>query len=185
MPFQFTRLAIPDVILIHIKKIEDDRGFFMESFKKTEFAAKNIVDEFVQDNHSNSTKNVLRGLHYQKNPRAQGKLIRVLNGKIFDVAVDIRKGSPTYGNWVGETISAHQANMLFIPPGFAHGFCVLSEKADIFYKTTDEYAPEYDSGIIWNDPELDIKWPITDPILSTKDVQLPPLKNADNNFIFE
>ena len=122
MQFQFQRLEIPQVLYIQIKKFEDDRGFFMESFKKSEFVANNIAKEFVQDNHSRSSKGVLRGLHYQKNPRAQGKLIRVLNGEIFDVAVDIRTGSPTFGKWVSEILSYEKANMLYIPPGFAHGF---------------------------------------------------------------
>ena len=184
MPFQFQRSKIPEVLYIQIKKFEDDRGFFMESFKKSEFVANNIKKEFVQDNHSRSSKGVLRGLHYQKNPRAQGKLIRVLNGEIFDVAVDIRKGSPTFGKWVSEILSYEKANMLYIPPGFAHGFCVLSEEADIFYKTTEEYAPECDSGIIWNDPEINIQWQVADPILSAKDVQLPYLKDADINFSY-
>ena len=182
MPFQFQPLTIPDVIHILINKIDDERGFFMESFKKSEFFENKITDEFVQDNHSHSTKGVLRGLHYQKNPRAQGKLIRVLNGEIFDVAVDIRIGSPTFGKWVGKFLSFEKANMLYIPPGFAHGFCVVSEEADIFYKATDEYAPEYDSGILWNDPKINIQWPIKDPILSPKDINLPSLENADNNF---
>ena len=184
MSFQFQPLAIPDVIHIHIKKINDERGFFMESFKKSEFCANKITEEFVQDNHSHSTKGVLRGLHYQKNPRAQGKLVRVLNGEIFDAAVDIRIGSPTFGKWVGEILSFEKANMLYIPPGFAHGFCVLSEEADIFYKTSDEYAPEYESGILWNDPKINIQWSINNPILSPKDVNLPCLENADNNFSY-
>jgi dTDP-4-dehydrorhamnose 3,5-epimerase len=182
MPFEFFETKLIGVFYIEIKKNLDDRGFFMESYKQSEFISNGITDKFIQDNHSRSSKGVLRGLHYQKNPKAQGKLIRVLSGEIFDVAVDIRKGSPTYGKWIGESLSEDKANMLFVPPGFAHGFCVMSKQADIFYKTTDEYAPEYDSGIIWNDPELNIQWPITNPILSSKDAQLPLFQNADNNF---
>ncbi len=182
MPFKFQKTELIGIYSIEIKRFPDDRGFFMESYKRSEFVSNGITEKFVQDNHSCSSKDVLRGLHYQKNPKSQGKLIRVLSGEIFDVAVDMRKGSPTYGKWLGEILSEDKANMLFIPPGFAHGFCVLSEKADIFYKATEEYAPECDSGIIWNDPELNIQWPIADPILSSKDTLLPLLQDADNNF---
>jgi dTDP-4-dehydrorhamnose 3,5-epimerase len=167
-----------------MKKFSDERGFFLESYKKSDFDANNIFSQFVQDNHSHSSRGVLRGLHYQKNPKAQGKLIRVINGEIFDVAVDIRKGSPFYGRWVGEFLSAQKLNLLFIPPGFAHGFCVTSQTADILYKSTDEYAPEFERGILWNDPSINILWPIAEPILSPKDKQLPTLKSADNNFVF-
>jgi len=182
MSFEFQKTELIGVYHIEIIKYPDDRGFFMESYKRSEFHSNGITEKFVQDNHSRSSKGVLRGLHYQKNPKAQAKLIRVLSGEIFDVAVDIRKGSPTYGKWIGEILSEDKANMLFVPEGFAHGFCVLSEQADIFYKTTDEYAPECDSGILWNDPELNIQWPISDPIISLKDAQLPLFQNADNNF---
>jgi len=175
---------IPDVVLMHITKFSDGRGFFLESYKKSEFETYNIFAEFVQDNHSFSSRGVLRGLHYQKNPQAQGKLIRVLNGEIFDVAVDIRKGSPYYGRWVGEFLSAQKLNMLYIPPGFAHGFCVTSQTADILYKSTSEYAPELERGILWNDPVINILWPITEPVLSARDQQLPTLEKADNNFVF-
>lgn len=184
MPLQFQRLEIPDVILIKIDVIKDERGFFMETYKKSEFINFGISEDFVQDNHSFSAKGTLRGLHYQKHPHAQGKLIRALKGEIFDVAVDIRKGSPTYSKWVGEILTADNARMLYIPPGFAHGFCVLSEKADILYKVTDEYAPDCDRGIFWNDPEINIKWGIAEPILSPRDTKLPLLKDVDNNFNF-
>ncbi|MBC8185439.1 dTDP-4-dehydrorhamnose 3,5-epimerase [candidate division KSB1 bacterium] len=184
MPFEFQKTELIGVYYIEIKKFPDERGFFMESYKRSEFVSNGITEKFVQDNHSRSSRGVLRGLHYQKNPKAQGKLIRVLKGEIFDVAVDIRKGSPTYGKWTGEVLSEDKANMLYVPPGFAHGFCVLSYQADIFYKTTEEYAPECDSGIIWNDPELNIQWPITDPILSSKDAQLPLFQDADNNYAY-
>ena len=176
--FTFTRLAIPDVILIEPTIFPDDRGFFMESYKYSEFAAFGIKEHFVQDNHSRSVKGVLRGLHYQKHPKAQGKLVRVVVGEIFDVGVDIRQGSPTYGKWAGEKLSAENKRMLYIPPGFAHGFCVLSEVAEVLYKTTKEYAPEYDAGIIWNDPEVGIQWPTEHPILSKKDATLPTLREA-------
>ena len=173
MPFTFTHLAIPDVILIEPAIFRDERGFFMESYKYSDFVAFGIKEHFVQDNHSRSVKGVLRGLHYQKHPKAQGKLVRVVVGEVFDVGVDIRLGSPTYGKWVGEVLSAENKRMLYIPPGFAHGFCVLSDVADVLYKTTEEYAPEYDAGIIWNDPEIGIQWPIEHPILSEKDAVLP------------
>ncbi len=178
MPFKFTRLAIPEVVLIEPRVFPDERGFFMETYKYSEFAAFGIREEFVQDNHSRSVKGVLRGLHYQRAPKAQGKLVRVVVGEIFDVGVDIRKGSPTYGKWVGERLSAENKRMLYIPPGFAHGFCVLSEVAEVLYKTTEEYAPEYDAGIRWNDPEIGIRWPIEHPILSQKDAALPRLREV-------
>ncbi|OQX96402.1 dTDP-4-dehydrorhamnose 3,5-epimerase [candidate division KSB1 bacterium 4572_119] len=182
MPFQFRKLSIPEVILIEPAIFKDDRGFFLESYKKSEFKVNGILPEFVQDNHSRSSKGVLRGLHYQKAPKAQGKLVRVLNGEIFDIAVDIRIGSPTFGKWVGEVLSEEKGNMLYIPPGFAHGFSVLTDIADIFYKVTTEYSKEHDSGIIWNDPQLNIDWKISTPVLSEKDKKLPLLKSADNNF---
>jgi len=185
MPFRFERLEIPDVILIEAKAFEDARGFFMEIYKRSEFEANGIPHGFVQDNHSHSVHGVLRGLHYQKHPKAQGKLVFVIRGEIFDVAVDIRQGSPTYGRWVSVTLSAKNRRMLYVPVGFAHGFCVLSEEADVVYKVTSEYAPELDRGIVWNDPELSIRWPIQQPILSPKDAQLPLLREADNDFIYE
>jgi len=178
MPFNFTRLAIPDVILIDPTVFPDERGFFMESYKHSDFAAFGIKEHFVQDNHSRSMRGVLRGLHYQKTPKAQGKLVRTVVGEIFDVGVDIRRDSPTYGKWIGEVLSAENKRMLYIPAGFAHGFCVLSEEAEVLYKTTEEYAPEYDAGIRWNDPEVGIQWPIEHPILSTKDAKLPRLREA-------
>jgi dTDP-4-dehydrorhamnose 3,5-epimerase len=182
MSFKFARLAIPDVILIEPTVFPDERGFFMESYKYSEFAAFGIKEHFVQDNHSRSTKGVLRGLHYQRSPKAQGKLVRVVVGEIFDVGVDIRTDSATYGKWVGETLSVENKRMLYIPPGFAHGFFVLSGVAEVLYKTTEEYAPEYDAGIIWNDPEIGVHWPIEEPILSAKDAALPRLSEADVGF---
>ena len=178
MPFKFQRLEIPDVILVEPEVFSDERGFFMETYKYSEFCAFGIKEHFLQDNHSRSVKRVLRGLHYQNPPKAQGKLVRVVVGEIFDVGVDIRRGSPTYGKWVGEILSAENKRMLYIPPGFAHGFCVLSDVAEVLYKTTAEYAPECEAGIIWNDPEIGIRWPIEHPILSAKDAALPPLREA-------
>ena len=178
MPFKFQRLEIPDVILVEPEVFDDERGFFMETYKYSEFCAFGIKEHFLQDNHSRSVKRVLRGLHYQNPPKAQGKLVRVVVGEIFDVGVDIRRGSPTYGKWVGEILSAENKRMLYIPPGFAHGFCVLSDVAEVLYKTTAEYAPECEAGIIWNDPEIGIRWPIEHPILSAKDAALPPLREA-------
>jgi dTDP-4-dehydrorhamnose 3,5-epimerase len=184
MPFRFQRLQIPDVILVEPRSLKDERGFFRETYKASEFAAGGIPVPFVQDNHSHSTRGVLRGLHYQNPPRAQGKLVSVCWGEIFDVAVDIRHGSPTFGQWVGEALSSETGCLLYVPPGFAHGFCVLSEQADVIYKVTAEFAPELDRGILWNDPDIGVRWPITDAIISPKDAQLPRLREADNQFVF-
>ena len=184
MPFEFEHLDIPDVILVRAKRLSDDRGFFVETYKRDDFEANGISETFVQDNHSRSTLGVLRGLHYQKTPRAQGKLIQVLKGEIYDVAVDIRRGSPTYGQSIGIHLSEARSELLYVPSGFAHGFCVLSEVADFTYKCTDIYAPETYRGISWDDPDLGISWPIKNPILSKRDQNLPPLKEADNNFIY-
>jgi len=168
---KITPLAIPDVLLIEPKVFGDERGFFFESFNQQRFNEVTGLDlQFVQDNHSKSAKNVLRGLHYQLPPRAQGKLVRVVAGEVFDVAVDIRKNSPTFGQWVGAILSGDNKHQLWIPPGLAHGFLVLSESAEFLYKTTDYYAPELERGIIWNDPDLAIEWPIDGlPLLSGKD----------------
>ena len=184
MPFQFERLEIPDIILIKAKHFVDDRGFFLETYKQSEFAESGIPWNFVQDNRSHSAGGVLRGLHYQIHPRAQGKLVMALTGEVFDVAVDIRQGSPTYGRWVSATLSAGSFNMLYVPVGFAHGFCVLSEQADVLYRVTDDYAADLERGIRWDDPQIGINWPIAEPILSARDAQLPLLSNAENNFWF-
>ena len=182
MPFTFKKLAIPDVVLVSPKIFSDDRGFFYENFQKSSFSSAGITKQFVQDNISHSTKNVLRGLHYQKNPTAQAKLLSVIKGEIFDVAVDIRKNSPNYGKWVGETLSEHNHKMLYVPEGFAHGFCVLSDEADVLYRVNQEYSVDDERGIIWNDPDIGIFWPIHDPVLSEQDLKLPTLVNTDNNF---
>ncbi|MBI5418318.1 dTDP-4-dehydrorhamnose 3,5-epimerase [Candidatus Poribacteria bacterium] len=185
MPFNFKSLKISEVILVESKKFLDDRGFFIEAYKYSDFAKNGIKETFVQDNFSNSSKNVLRGLHYQKNPKAQGKLVCCVKGAIFDVSVDIRVGSPTYKKWVAIELSEENMYQLYIPIGFAHGFFVLSDYAEISYKCTEEYSPENDAGIIWNDPDVNISWPITNPNLSKKDQNHPQLKNCSNNFIYE
>ena len=167
-----TRLAIPDVVLIEPKVFGDARGFFFESFNQKAFnEATGTNHAFVQDNHSRSSQGVLRGLHYQIQ-QPQGKLVRVARGRVWDVTVDIRKSSPTFGQWVGAELSEDNQHQLWVPPGFAHGFVVLSESADFLYKTTDYYAPEHERCIAWNDPQLAIAWPIAGaPSLSAKDMQ--------------
>ncbi|MCS6803734.1 MAG: dTDP-4-dehydrorhamnose 3,5-epimerase [Acidobacteriota bacterium] len=184
MPFEFQQLDIPDVILIQSQRFSDARGAFAETYKRSEFAAHGIP-EFVQDNLSQSVRNVVRGLHYQSPPRAQGKLVMALRGEVFDVAVDIRRGSPTFGRWVGVRLSSEPLTMLYIPAGFAHGYCALSDEADVLYKVTDEYTPELDRGILWNDPDIGIRWPVQHPILSAKDERLPRLKDADIPFFYD
>jgi dTDP-4-dehydrorhamnose 3,5-epimerase len=170
---QVTPTAIPDVLLLEPKVFGDERGFFFESFNEHRFTeAVGQMVSFVQDNHSRSRRGVLRGLHYQLPPHAQGKLVRVTSGEVFDVAVDLRRGSPTFGKWVGEILSAQNHRQLWIPPGFAHAFLVLSETADFLYKTTDYYAPTAERCIRWDDPTLAIQWPFDGtPSLSTKDAQ--------------
>ncbi|CAG4887709.1 dTDP-4-dehydrorhamnose 3,5-epimerase [Paraburkholderia saeva] len=170
MAITVTPTALPEVKLIEPKVFGDARGFFFESFNAKEFAEKVGVDvEFVQDNHSRSAKGVLRGLHYQIE-HAQGKLVRVLSGEVFDVAVDMRRNSPDFGKWVGVNLSAENSRQLWIPPGFAHGFVVLSETAEFLYKTTDYWFPEYERCLIWNDPEVAIEWPVEgEPTLAAKD----------------
>lgn len=184
MPFSYERLAIPDVILIKSFIYEDERGFFAETYKHSVFGAMGIGFPFVQDNHSRSKKGVLRGLHYQLRPKAQGKLIRVTSGEIFDVAVDIRLGSPFYGKWVAVMLSALNRNLLWIPAGFAHGFLAMEDDTDVIYKTTEEYEPSLDRGIIWNDEQIAIPWPMKEPIFSLKDAQLGSLMAAENNFLY-
>ncbi len=184
MPFSFKPLEIPEVILVLPRVFKDERGFFKEVFKKSDFEANGIKENFVQDNISFSQKGVLRGLHFQHPPKAQGKLVTCLRGRIFDVAVDLRKGSPTFAKWVAVELSHENHALLYIPPGFAHGFQVLSEEALVCYKCTAEYAPELDSGILWNDPELAIDWPIKEPLLSPKDARLPKLSEANLKFSY-
>ena len=176
-----TALAIPDIILFEPKVFGDERGFFFESFNQNNFKiATGISPTFVQDNHSKSTQGVLRGLHYQLPPKAQEKLVRVIQGEIFDVVVDIRKDSPTFGLWLGEVLTGHNKKQLWIPSGFAHGFLVLSETAEVLYKATHFYAPKSERCIVWNDPAIRIDWPIHgEPILSDKDQHGLPLNEAD------
>ena len=171
---------IPDVLVIEPKVFGDDRGFFYESFNARRFAElTGITKSFVQDNHSKSAKNVLRGLHYQI-PQPQGKLVRVVAGEVFDVVVDIRKSSPTFGQWFGMTLSADNKRQLWIPEGFAHGFIVTSESAEFLYKTTDYWAPEHEHSILWNDPAIGIQWPLdAKPILSGKDIEGKLLEDAE------
>ena len=175
-----TRTAIPDVLLLEPKVHGDARGFFLESWNRRSFADATGRDvEFVQDNHSFSARGVLRGLHYQV-VRPQAKLVRVVAGEVFDVAVDLRRASPTFGRWVGQRLSGENQRMLFIPEGFAHGFLVLSESAHFLYKTADYYAPEGDRSLRWNDPAVGIQWPLAgEPVLSAKDAQAPLLDAAD------
>jgi len=175
-----TRLAIPEVILFEPKVFGDDRGFFFESFNHKQFEETvGRAVTFVQDNHSRSAKGVLRGLHYQTQ-QTQGKLVRVVQGEVFDVAVDIREGSETFGTWVGAHLSAKNKHQLWVPEGFAHGFVVLTDSAEFLYKTTDYYAPKHERSIAWNDPSLGIEWPINfQPILSEKDRQAKSLIEAE------
>ena len=183
MSFNFKKLEISDVVLVEPKSFSDDRGFFLESFKISEFTENGINTKFVQDNISHSVSDVVRGLHFQKNPKAQAKLITAVKGEIFDVAVDIRKNSPTYGKWVSEILSEDNHNLLYVPEGFAHGFCVLSKEADVYYKVSNEYSPKDEGGIIWNDSSLNIEWPISKPIVSSSDSQLPLFDNLDDYFV--
>ncbi len=170
---QFEPTEIPDVILITPQVFSDERGFFMETFQEHKFAVAGIADDFVQDNHSGSQQGTLRGLHYQIR-QAQGKVIRVVAGEIYDVAVDLRRSSFTFGKWVGAYLSFKNTRQMWVPPGFAHGFYVLSDWAEVIYKVTDYYAPEWDRTLLWNDPDLGIEWPLLEgrePLISEKDKQ--------------
>ena len=176
-----TRTAIPDVLILEPRVFGDDRGFFFESFNEKIFRDATGLDvHFVQDNHSRSVKGVLRGLHYQLPPSAQGKLVRAVAGEVFDLTVDIRKGSPTFGQWVGEVLTAENKKQLWIPEGFAHAFLVLSDTAEFLYKTTNYYSPEFERSILWDDKDLNIDWPLDGPpILSEKDQQANMFKDAE------
>ncbi len=179
MPFTFTNLTIPDIVLVEPKVFPDERGYFMESFKASDFKKANLPTHFVQDNFSVSKKGVIRGLHYQKNPKAQGKLVSVLKGGVWDVAVDIRRKSSTFLKWVTVELNDSNHAMLYIPPGFAHGFISLTEDVHLLYKCTNEYDPQADAGIRWNDPDIAISWPIDNPIVSKKDQDLPWIHQAE------
>ena len=173
------KTEIPDVLILEPRVFGDQRGFFLESFNEREMREVGIDAHFVQDNHSRSQRNVLRGLHYQVR-QTQGKLLRVASGTVFDVAVDLRRFSPTFGRWVGAELSAENKRILWVPPGFAHGFLVLSESADFLYKATDYYAPEFERTIRWNDPDLGIAWPLVgEPVLSAKDAAGTPFREAE------
>ncbi len=176
MPFQFERTSIEGLILVKPKVFNDGRGFFVEEYKKSDFTKAGINIDFTQDNHSKSSRGVLRGLHFQKDPYAQAKLVRCIKGKVWDVAVDLRAGSATFGKWLGFELSEENFNMLFIPEGFAHGFLTLSQEAEIFYKCSKEYSPQYDSGVRYDDPTLNISWPLKEVIISDKDKKLPFLE---------
>lgn len=181
MPFTFEKTSLPGVLLVIPQVFGDERGFFIERYKHSDFAAAGITGHFVQDNHSSSVRGVLRGLHFQKEPHAQAKLVSCIQGSIFDVAVDVRRGSPTFGHWTGMELSSGNYRMLYIPQGFAHGFVTLSDVAEVIYKCTAEYRPEADRGVLWSDPEIRIDWPVKDPVLSAKDAALPLLKDAGND----
>jgi dTDP-4-dehydrorhamnose 3,5-epimerase len=178
---QFSSTELPGVVLVEPKVFEDERGFFFESYHKSLFDGQEISLEFVQDNHSRSRQGALRGLHYQIR-QAQGKLVRVILGEIYDIAVDLRKSSPTFGQWTGHTLSAENKKQLYVPPGFAHGFYVVSEWSEVLYKATDYYAPQWERTLLWNDEQINISWPIQDgkePLLSPKDALGLPLHQAE------
>jgi dTDP-4-dehydrorhamnose 3,5-epimerase len=182
MPFSFRRTLIPEVILIEPRIFPDQRGFFTETYKRSEFAAQGITEIFVQCNMSRSSKGILRGLHYQKYPKCQSKLVWAVAGEIYDVVVDLRRSSPTFGKWIAQMLSAENRKILYVPAGFAHGFCVTSEVAEIVYMATEEYAPAFEAGVLWNDPALQIDWPIPEPLLSDRDKNWPRLADADPHF---
>jgi dTDP-4-dehydrorhamnose 3,5-epimerase len=183
MPFRFTPLELPGLVLIEETRLGDARGFFAETFRESLFREAGIAERFVQDNHARSTRGVLRGLHYQLPPRPQGKLVRVVHGEVYDVVVDIRKGSPTYGRWQGTKLTGENGRLLWVPPGFAHGYVVLSESVDLTYKVTAEFDLSLDRGIRWNDPAIGVQWPGDAHVLSPRDQSLPLLADAENPFV--
>lgn len=176
MPFEFQKTDLEGVVIIQPKLFPDERGEFAEMYKYSDFVAAGITDRFAQTNYSKSMKGVLRGMHYQLAPMAQAKLVRVTAGSVYDVAIDIRENSPTYGKWVGVTLTSELKNMLYIPEGFAHGFCALEDGTQMVYNCSREYSPEHERGIIWNDPAINITWPITNPILAQRDASYPKLE---------
>jgi dTDP-4-dehydrorhamnose 3,5-epimerase len=173
-----TRLEIPEVLLVEPKVFGDARGYFVETYQAERYAEAGIGERFVQDNMSRSSRGTLRGLHLQ-NPESQGKLVSVVEGEVFDVAVDVRVGSPTFGKWVSAILSSRDHRQMYIPPGFAHGFCVTSDQALFTYKCTQLYRPQHEIGVMWNDPVLGIPWPVTPPIISDKDQRFLPLAQID------
>lgn len=172
---KFIETPIQGLWIIEPRIFKDERGFFMETYHQEMFREHGITETFVQQNHSRSKRGVLRGLHYQTAPFEQGKLVSVVHGEVFDVAVDLRPGSKTFGNWFGLNLSSENHKFMYIPPGFAHGFCALTDEVDFLYSCTSVYSLENESGVVWNDPNIGIAWPIRDPIVSLKDQQLPPL----------
>jgi dTDP-4-dehydrorhamnose 3,5-epimerase len=181
MPFSFRKLRIPELIVTEPTTFPDRRGSTMEAYKRSSFREGGIDADFVQDNYVISKKGVIRGLHYQRRPLTQAKLVFVLLGEIYDVAVDLREDSPTYLQWDHVKLSADKSRALYIPEGFACGFCVLSDVAHVYYKLSTEYAPESEAGIVWNDPEIGIEWPVREPILSDRDLALPPWKDVPSD----
>lgn len=177
MPFSFVNTPLPGVVIIEPRVFNDERGFFLESYKKSDFIENGISIEFLQDNHSLSSKNILRGLHFQNPPFEQAKLVRAVKGAVWDVAVDIRKDSPYFKKWFGLELSEENKKMLYIPEGFAHGFLALTDEVHLLYKCSNEYSAKHDAGIIWNDPDIGIKWPADNPVLSEKDRELPLLRD--------
>lgn len=189
MSFRFEPLHIPDIVVVTPKYFRDERGGFSEVFKRSDFTAAGInlaagegSEAWQQINWSTSTKHVLRGMHYQLNPHAQGKLVSVITGEIYDAVIDIRRQSPTFGQWAATKLRASERQMLWVPAGFAHGFCVVSDAAEVMYFCTTEYSPENERGIIWNDPAVGIEWPTDQPILSEKDTKYPLFQDAEANF---
>ena len=185
MPFEFEQTAIPGVQIVVPRRIGDSRGFFQEVYKASEFKKNGITDDFMQDNHSRSTAGVLRGLHYQKNPHAQAKLVRVVSGSILDVAVDLRSGSPTYGTWVMEELTSENGKMLYCPVGMAHGFYTVSDVAEVVYKVSSEFNPDSEAGVAWDCPEIGIPWPSGEKSFSDRDKVWPNLSGADHNFSYQ
>jgi dTDP-4-dehydrorhamnose 3,5-epimerase len=175
---QFVQTELAGVVIVELQVFADERGFFMETFHRPKFAAAGIDLEFVQDNHSQSRRGVLRGLHYQL-ARPQGKLVRAVRGSLIDVAVDLRRSSPTFGRWVACELTESNRRQLYVPPGFAHGFCVTSDVADVIYKCTDVYIPQDERTVLWNDPALGINWPVANPTVSAKDARGMPLSQAE------
>lgn len=184
MPFRFKALDIPGMVLVQPTRRGDERGFFEELYRRSHYVTGGISPDFVQDNLARSRRGVIRGLHFQRPPQPQGKLVRVLRGEVFDVGVDLRVGSPAFGRWVGVTLSDAAGSLLYLPPGLAHGYQVLSEEADLLYKVTAEYAPTLEGGVRWDDPDLAISWPLPDPVLSDRDRGLPLLRDVASPFRF-
>lgn len=175
-----TPTSLPEVLIVEPRVFDDERGFFVETWHQARYADAGLPSRFVQDNHSRSRAGVLRGLHYQ-HPRAQGKLVRCVRGAVFDVAVDIRRESPTFGRWVGVELSENNKRQLWVPPGFAHGFCVPEVESDVEYKCTEPYYAEDDRGVLWADPAIGIAWPLRDPVVSAKDARWPVLAELDDH----